>query len=149
VLRAFESRRRFIRADWENLLRLERVSSPLAHPDTLVHRLAMTLDEIFAGLALSSPRRHPPRVSGPRCPCSRNPWLAYFAAGRQALRGVLIEIQASNPALTAPDRDQALACLDEVFGHIARHEIEAFCAICQYRPAANAGHPRADRLAAW
>jgi hypothetical protein len=39
------------RVRWEALLRTERTSSPLANPDSLVHLLDWTLDEIFHALA--------------------------------------------------------------------------------------------------
>ena len=87
-----------IRASWETLLRLERPSSPLANPDALVHLLDKTLEEIFTGLLLGSPRIHP-RPYVPHCPCGMNPWLAYLGAGRQALRQALVEVPATLPGL--------------------------------------------------
>jgi hypothetical protein len=125
--------RRAIRAKWETLLRLERPSSPLANPDTLVHLLDQSLDEIFSGLLLWSPRAHP-RAYQPHCPCGMNPWLAYLAAGRQALREALVDVQAALPGLAPTARDESLACLEQVMDHLARREIEAFCALCQHRP---------------
>ena len=119
---------------WESLLRLERVSSPLAQPDLLVRLLDQTLDDIFATLPEWSVRRHPTPIPAPVCPCGRNPLLAYYAAGQQALRETLVIIQTGIPLLTSTNRDDALACVDQVFGHIARREIEAFCALCQFRP---------------
>mgnify|MGYP001316387927 CR=1 FL=1 len=133
-LRALESQRPGIRANWENLLRLERMSTPLANPDTLVHLLDVTLNEIFLDLRLWSPRRRPSHVPAPACPCGRNPLLAYFAAGRQALHQALVVAQASTPEVAPAERNETMACLDQVFGRIARREIESFCAICQFRP---------------
>ncbi len=133
VMRALAAHRPEVRANWENLLRLERASSPLANPDTLVHLLDTTLDEIFKDLHLWSPRRHPTRAHARSCPCGRNPLLAYFGAGRQALREALIVAQAASPHLTAEQRDTALTCLEQVFSHIERREIESFCAVCQFR----------------
>lgn len=130
----------FIRAQWERLLRLDRGSSPLARPDTLVHLLDTTLDEIFATLPDWSVRRHPSPRPERICPCGRNPYLYYFAAGRQALNEGLIMVQAQMPGLTAEARDRALACLDQIFDRIARREITAFCGLCQFKP--SAGHPR-------
>jgi hypothetical protein len=139
VLQALIAHRHRIRANWETFLRLERPSSPLANPDALVHLLDRTLDEIFTDLALWSARAHP-RAYEPRCPCGRNPWLTYLDAGRQALREALVEVQAALPDLLAPSRDESMACLDQVLDHLARREIEAFCALCQFRSKAEA-HP--------
>jgi hypothetical protein len=133
LLRALEARRAEIRTHWETLLRLERATSPLALPDTLVYLLDTTLNEIFEELAVWSPRRHPGAPLAVHCPCGRNPLLAYFSAGRQALRDALIRIQSSGPMPSSHDRDLALACLDQVFNHISRREITAFCAVCQFR----------------
>ncbi len=130
LLQALAGRRHGIRATWETLLRLEKPSSPLANPDTLVHLLDRTLDEIFADLALWSPRAHP-RQYAPLCPCGLNPWLAYLRAGRQAMREALVDLQAASPRLTRAARDESLACLEQVLDHISRREIEAFCALCQ------------------
>ncbi len=135
VLAALEARRPTIRANWESLLRLEKVTSPLANPDTLVHLIDRTLDELFADLRLWSVRRHPTRAPAPDCPCGRNPHLAYFAAGRQALREGLIMVETEAVPLEPADRDLCVACLDQAYSHIERREIEAFCAVCQLRPA--------------
>ena len=131
---ALAERRLAIRAQWERLLRLERGSSPLARPDTLVHLIDTTLEEVYASLPLWSLRRHPTRAPEPVCACGRSPFLAYFAAGRQALHEGLITVQAGIPGLTAAHRDEAFACLEQVFSRIARRDIESFCAVCQLRP---------------
>lgn len=141
LLQAFAALRPVIRTSWEKLLRMERINSPLANPDTLVHLLDTTLDEIFRDLQAWSPRRHPTRAADPQCPCGLNPLLAYFTAGRQALREALILVQAATPELEPAKRDEALVCLDQVFGHISRREIASFCAICQIRPAGKARTP--------
>jgi hypothetical protein len=134
ILRDLQARRGEIRAHWETLLRLERASSPLAQPDTLVHLLDTTLDEIYRDLELWSPRRHPTAAAdAPRCPCGRNPFLAYFAAGRQAMRDALIRVQTAGPAPTARQRDLTLACVDQVFSHISSREVTSFCGLCQFR----------------
>jgi len=135
LLLALEALRPGIRANWENLLRIERINSPLANPDTLVHLLDTTLDEIFRDLHVWSPRRHPARAHEPVCPCGRNPLLAYFSSGRQALREALIVVESANHEHLVSQRDQAMESLDQVFDHIARREIESFCAICQFRSA--------------
>ena len=141
ILQALEAHRPCIRSNWENLLRIERINSPLANPDTLVHLLDTTLNEVFATLRTWSARRLHTRGGEPLCPCGRNPLLAYFTAGRQALREGLVLAQVLAPGLTAPQRDEALACLEQVFGHIAQREIQSFCAICQFRTAPDKGSP--------
>jgi hypothetical protein len=140
ILRNLRAHRREIRVQWEALLRLERASSPLAQPDTLVHLLDTTLDEVFRDLELWSPRRHPAPVSAPFCPCGRNPFLAYFAAGRQALRDALVRAQSTGPIPSPAQRDTALACVNEVFSHISVREVNLFCALCQFRDLAS-DHP--------
>lgn len=117
-------------------MRLDRGVSPLARPDALVYLIDRTLDQVYADLPWWSPRRHPTRAPAPVCPCGRSPFLAYFAAGRQALHEGLITVEAAKAGLSAAERDAAFACLDQVFNRIARRDIEAFCAVCQLHPAA-------------
>src|SRR6478736_8848270 len=136
IYRALRDHRPVIRAQWEKLLRLDRGSSPLARPATLVYLLDTTLDEVFAILPAWSVRRHASRMGEPHCPCGRSPFLAYFATGRQALHEGLVTVQTRLlPELTPSARDDAFACLDQAFMHIARREIEAFCSVCQFHPA--------------
>lgn len=128
-----------IRERWSALLHAERANTPLAHPDALVHLLDWTLDEIFRDLAhLASRRRAAPQPVGAvehsECPCGRNPLLAYFAAGEQAMREALVLTQAATPVLNPIERDASLLEIDYVLHHIARREIEAFCGVCQFRP---------------
>ena len=129
-----------IRARWETLLHVEPVTTPLANPDALAHLIVWTLGEIFQNLSTQSPRRRfgrcPAGVThGCHC-CGRNPFLAYFSAGQQAMREALILVQAATPDLDPIERDVALMELNLVLDHIARREIEAFCGVCQHRPAA-------------
>lgn len=135
ILRGLEAQRPSLRTHWESLLRLERVSSPLAQPDLLVRMLDQTLDDIFAILPGWSPHHDsPPAIPASACPCGRNPLLAYYAAGQQALREALVMVQVGIPLLTTAARDDSFACVDQVFAHIALREIEAFCSLCQFRP---------------
>uniref|UniRef100_UPI0039C9BDA3 hypothetical protein n=1 Tax=Horticoccus sp. 23ND18S-11 TaxID=3391832 RepID=UPI0039C9BDA3 len=122
------------------MLRAEPVNSPLGHPDALVHLIDWTLDELF--LALTNPlARH--RAGGtrfaheekPACPCGRNPLLAYFVAGEQAMLEALVLAQAATPGLEPLERDASFNELNLVIQQIARREIEAFCGICQFRHA--------------
>ncbi len=139
LLRELRCRRFSVRARWETLLRAEPVTTPLGLPDTLVHLIDTTLDEIF--VALDNPPKRP-RTNARRivadsepliCPCGRNPLLAYFTAAEQALREGLILAQAASAPLDPTERDSSLEELDTVFQQISRREIEAFCGVCQFR----------------
>ncbi len=133
LVRALSSRRRDIRARWEALLRIERINTPLANPEALVFMLDWTLDEVFS--ALQHPHKGRRSFSHPAvCPCGRNPLLAYFAAGKQALVEALVLVQAEHHAELHPaERDEAMSELKGCVHEITRREIEAFCAVCQFR----------------
>jgi len=138
LVSALRARRPQVLGRWEALLRVEPVGSPLGHPDALVHLIAWTLDEIFAGLTnpLARHRASRTRFSADEpahCPCGRNPLLAYFAAGEQAMREALVLTQAAIATLDPVERDASFSELNLVLQQIARREIEAFCGVCQYR----------------
>lgn len=140
LLRGLRRHRSAMHARWDALLHAEPVTSPLALPDTLVHLIDATLDEVFFALMTSDAPFEPPRArlaARPRCPCGRNPYLAYFSAGEQALREGLVLAQAALLTLDAAVRDSSLAELDSVLHRISRREIETFCGVCQYRVAAS------------
>ncbi len=132
VVHALRAKRAQIHAQWETLLRTERVTSPMANPDTLVYLIDSTLEDLFSGLHQLSAKHRSPR-SAAECPCGRNPLLAYFHAGEQVMLEALILIQASTPHLLAPQRDAAMAALLSVIRTLAAREINAFCAVCQHR----------------
>ena len=119
-------------------MRAEPVVTPLGLPDTLVHLIDTTLEEIFLRLK-DSPRRQRPDGRGaeqnqrPLCPCSHNPFLAYFTAAKQALREGLILAQTACAPLDPLERDSSLLELDSVFHQITKRDIEAFCGLCQFR----------------
>jgi len=138
LVSALRTRRPKIRAQWEALLRAEPVNSPLGNPDALVHLIDWTLDEIFTALAnpLSRHRAPGPRLNSAErheCPCGRNPLLAYFAAGEQALHEAIILAQAAASPLDPTERDASFTELNLALQHIAHREIEAFCGVCQFR----------------
>ena len=139
---ALRSRAPHIRERWTALLHVEPVATPLANPDALVHLIDWTLNEIFQSMTnQSSRRRFNRRVAtapGREC-CGRNPLLAYFSAGGQAMREALILVQADNPCLDPVERDASLEELNLVLDVIARREIDAFCGVCQHRTAHVAG----------
>lgn len=142
LVRALRARRAEIHARWEALLRIEKVNTPLANPDALVFMIDWTLDECFATLRPPGHRRNgrgaETAATKPDCPCGRNPLLAYFAAGEQAVEEALILEQASASNIDPVQRDAAFIELKLTVRDIAKREIEAFCAVCQFR---NAVHP--------
>jgi len=135
---ALEARRKEVRLRWEDLLRTERANSPLANPDTLVYLIDSTFNSIIQELLKpQSPKKaiHSADFSVVRakCICGRNPYLAYFTAGEQALLEALVLIQASNGPLDPDVRDSSVQDLYSVIRSAALKEIEAFCSLCQYR----------------
>ena len=137
-LRELRNRRFSVRTRWEALLHAEPVLTPLGLPDTLVHLIDTTLEEILATLENHSPQpgtrdRAAKVQEAPLCPCGRNPLLAYFAAAEQATREALILAQAALAPIDPSDRDESLEELNAVLQHISRREIEAFCGVCQFR----------------
>jgi hypothetical protein len=135
LVRALRARRAEIHARWEALLRIEKVNTPLANPDALVFMIDWTLDECFAALRPAHLRGNPEpgAESRPACPCGRNPLLAYFAAGEQAVEEALILQQANTSVLDPAERDAAFNELKATVRDIARREIESFCSVCQFR----------------
>ena len=96
------------------------------------------MDEIFSALA-NPLARH--RTAGtrcattehPDCPCGRNPLLAYFAAGEQAMHEALVLTQALSAPLDPIERDASFEKLNLTLQNISRREIAAFCGVCQFR----------------
>jgi hypothetical protein len=137
LVRALRTRRPEIHARWEALLRIEKINTPLANPDALVFMIDWTLDECLATLRPPHARRKHgsmvPFAAKPACPCGRNPLLAYFAAGEQAIEEALVLEQARASAIDPVQRDTAFLELKLAVREIARREIEAFCSVCQFR----------------
>jgi hypothetical protein len=145
LLAALAGRRPEIRAQWEALLRTEPFRTPLGQPDTLVHLIDSTLDEFFAALAraLDRPANLASYVPStrPTCPCGRNPLLAFFTAGEQALHEALILIQSAAGPMKASERDFGFFTVDAVLRRIAHREVDALCSVCLTRPAAAEATP--------
>ncbi|MCF3650336.1 hypothetical protein [Synoicihabitans lomoniglobus] len=123
---------------WETLLRAERVQTPMAHPDTLVHLMDWTLDQLFAEIQHPKLRRHHPKsegLSGPGqlCVCGQNPLLTYFSTAEQAMIETLLVERANTNRLSAVERDVSLSELKSALHAIARREIDSFCAVCRGR----------------
>lgn len=133
-MQAVRRRRAAICKRWDVLLRLERVSSPLANPDTLVHMIPGALDQILARAA------EPPHcemtmgqavgLKFPICECGNNPYLAFYIAGEQAIVEAVVWAQ-SESADRAQESD--VASVISAARMYAKDEIEAFCGICMHR----------------
>lgn len=158
ILRALHARRPTIRRQWENLLRLEKPTNGLAHPDTLVRLIDWTLDETFAELGYPNKRagrRRATRLRPPgyqhvrgACGCGQNPLIEYFLAGERALLEALIlaQTEVDTPAAASAATRQTTATeLHFIVRHIAQREVALFCSLCQFRanaaPAASCAVP--------
>jgi hypothetical protein len=128
---ALDSRRSEIKERWAALLRGEPVNTPLANPDTLVYLIDDTLDAVF--VAIRDPANRRKRNRPPVCACGRNPFIAYFIAGKQALFEALVLAQAQLPALNPAERDHDADVLNEVIRTVIGEEIDSFGEVCQHR----------------
>lgn len=126
IIKALRQRRALIRARWEALLRIEKVTTPLANPDTLVFALDQSLDEIFADMGQPLPNKSavgPARSEGP------DPWRAYFRAGEQALLESLVLLQAEMKTLDPATRDTSFGKLKQVIKTLTEREFAAWDAL--------------------
>ena len=138
LLRRLRAQRTQIRSRWEALLRVEKLKTPLANPDTLVYLFDQTLDDIYAALRHPPvPAAHSPRVHG----SEKNPLVTYFAAGEQALLEALVHAQAEVKGLTPEHRDADFAELKQVMHTLAKKEISTLDEVCQPHSAKAKGHP--------
>ncbi len=138
LLNSLCAQRSAIHARWDALLRTERVTSPLAYPDALVHLIEWALDQIFTSLRDPVMVRRAEHAGGrsmarPECPCGRSPLLAFFLAGEQALLEALVLQQAAHMPIDPRERDASLNELYYVLRTMARREVDAFCSVCQHR----------------
>jgi hypothetical protein len=147
MLQALEAQRMELHQRWEALLRVEPVNTPLGQPEALKHMIDFTLGTLFSNLRAAHKGRRVYRsvtaCASDRtlCPCGKNPLLAYFVAGEQALLETLILIQASLPEC-AETRAAAVQDLKQAMAQVAYREIETFCAMCQLKEK-SAGHAHA------
>jgi hypothetical protein len=142
LLNSLSAQRERIHARWDALLRTERVTSPLAYPDALVHLIDWALDQIFTVLRDPNTRRKAEHAGGrttarPECVCGRNPLLAFYLAGEQAMLEALVLEQAAHLPIDPRERDNALTELYYTVRTIARREVDSFCAVCQFKHSAN------------
>lgn len=137
VLNALRSRRAPIRHAWETLLRLEPVTSALALPDALIHYIPASILEILtqaarfraAPLTLVEARR----FGWPECPCGRNPYLAFYRAGEQAMLEGLVLLHCELPPSLRSEGD--LAEILYATRLVARANGGEFCSACILRHA--------------
>ena len=139
LLERLRSRRPVVKREWETLLRIEPVASPLGHPDTLAHLIDHTLDDLFHLLKTAESRKRSHHAApihaslGDACECGRNPLLAYFVAGERSLMESLVLAQTESTELPAERRNKAVAELTAALHTLAWKEIKAFCDLCQHR----------------
>lgn len=134
-LRALQTQRPDLRRRWEALLRAERTSSPMAHPDTLVHLMDWTIDRLWDELRQPQFRRHARnhdhRGATLLCVCGKNPLLTYFSTAEQAIIETLFIDEQDLAGLSSLERSASLEDLKGALHAVARREIESFCAVCQ------------------
>ena len=128
-LRALLAHRHTLHLGWAARLRAAPVKSALGHPDTLVHLMDRTLDQLFLELEKpASPRRRQPHLPADFCRCGNNPMVAYFATASLALQTTLAQCADETP-ITRDD----VEAVNHTLRRIARREIMTFCALCQCR----------------
>ncbi len=128
-LRALLAHRPTLRQSWAERLRAAPIASPLAHPDTLIHMMDRTLDQIFHELTNpASPRRRQPGLPRDFCRCGHNPLVAYFSTASLAFQTTLGQCADETP-ITRDD----VEAVNRTLNRIARREITTLCALCQRR----------------
>jgi len=136
-LRALQTHKPQLRRRWEELLRAERVTSGMAHPDHLVYLMDWTLEQLLSELRQARFRRHLDGRMKPSqrqaCACGKNPLLAYFSACEQAVVEILFLAEGELSNLSSIERGASLEDLKRAIHEVARRDIEAFCAVCQSR----------------
>jgi len=152
VIRVLSRRRHEIHQRWEALLRLERVTTPLANPDALVHMIDWTLDRVFKelrGRRATRPGPAPSSVAAVRgsCECGHNPFLAHFLAGEQALLEALVTVQKEASSPDPVHRGTEVAELYVAINAVANREVESICALCTRRVQATIPRPQPVALA--
>lgn len=123
--RALLARRHTLHSQWAERLRATPVVSPLGHPDTLIHLMDRTLDQIFQELAHPSARKRQPRLPSDFCRCGHNPLVNYFSTATLAFQTTLAQCADEMP-VTRDDAEE----VNRTIARIARREILTFCALC-------------------
>ncbi len=128
-LRALTARRPTLHSQWAERLRAAPVVSPLANPETLIHLMDRTLDQVFHELNHPSARKRQPGLPADFCRCAHNPLVSYFATAAFAFQTTLAQCADEMP-VTRDDADEVKRTLTR----IARREIMTFCALCLRQP---------------
>jgi hypothetical protein len=87
-----------------------------------------SLDAVLS--ALGDPRRVRP-ARPPLGSDSRNPFIAYFLAGKQALLEALVLAEAESGGCSREQRDAAVAELGAAIEFVIGGEVDAFGKVCQ------------------
>lgn len=124
-LRALQERRSTLHCQWEALLRAAPYNTPLANPDTLVHLMDRTLDQVFHELNHPSARRRQPGLPRGFCRCGHNPLVTYFKTAGMAFQTTLAQCADEIP-VSRDDVEEVTRTLSR----IGRREIMTFCALC-------------------
>ena len=125
-LRLLLAHRATLHSQWAARLRAAPVNSPLAHPDTLVHLMDRTLDQVFHELQHPTPRRRQSSLPKGFCGCGQNPLIAYFDTAFLAFQTTLAQCADETP-ISRDDVDDVKRTLTR----IARNEIMTFCGLCR------------------
>jgi hypothetical protein len=136
-LRALLARRTTLHSQWAARLRAAPVTSPLGHPDTLIHLMDRTLDEIFHELTQPTARKRPPGLPAGFCRCGHNPLVNYFSTAALAFQTTLAQCADELP-VTRDDVEE----VNRTLTRIARREIMTFCALCLRQADDHAAPPR-------
>ena len=126
LLRALKNRRTHLHEGWVQRLRAAPVNSPLAHPDTLIHLMNATLDQVFHELEIPSARKRQPAIPREVCHCGLNPLLMYFSTAALTFQHTLAQCSDEQPVSPA-DAD----LVERALTRVARREITVFCALCR------------------
>lgn len=129
-LRALLAHRATLHSQWAARLRAAPVNSPLAHPDTLVHLMDRTLDQVFHELEHPTARRRQPSLPRGFCGCGQNPLVTYFHTAALAFQTTLAQCADETP-VSRDDVDD----VNRTLTRIARGEIMTFCGLCRRRHA--------------
>ncbi|HEY9249456.1 MAG TPA: hypothetical protein VIO38_10005 [Rariglobus sp.] len=125
---ALQVRRATLHSQWAARLHATPFTSPLGHPDTLVHLIDRTLDQVFHELNHPSARRRQPALPADFCRCGQNPLVVYFNTAALAFQTTLAQCADEMPV----SRDDVEE-VNRTLTRIARREIMTFCALCQRR----------------
>jgi hypothetical protein len=126
ILSALKMHREALHEGWAARLHAAPVTSPLAHPDTLVYLMKTTIDQIFHELAQPSARQRHPPVPRDICRCGLNPLLSYFATAALSFQHIMAQCTDNQPV-----SPQDMDIVDRAVTRVARREITIFCALCR------------------